>query len=78
MLVLTRGINEAIMIGEDVEITIVDVRGDRVRVGIRAPRSVAVHRKEVFLEIRRENLEAAQAAPADPKLLDGLISRKEA
>jgi carbon storage regulator len=63
MLVLTRAVNEAIMIGDDIEITIVDVRGEKVRIGIRAPSSVPVHRKEVYLEIKQANLEAAQAAP---------------
>ena len=61
MLVLTRQINETIMIGDDIEITIVDVRGDKVRVGIRAPRSVAVHRQEVYLAIKQANEEAARA-----------------
>lgn len=65
MLVLTRGTNETIMIGDQIEITIVEVRGDKVRVGIRAPAAVPVHRKEVYLAIRQANIEAAQAAPAD-------------
>ena len=48
MLVLSRSRDESIMIGDDVEITIVDVRGDKVRLGINAPREVSVHRKEVY------------------------------
>lgn len=48
MLVLTRGKDESIMIGEDIEVTIVDVRGSSVRLGISAPKSVPVHRREVF------------------------------
>ena len=48
MLVLSRNRDETIMIGDDVEITIVDIRGDKVRIGIKAPVSVAVHRKEVY------------------------------
>ena len=63
MLVLTRSVNEAIMIGDDIEITVVGVKGDKVRIGIRAPHSVAVHRKEVYLAIQQANIEAAQAAP---------------
>lgn len=54
MLVMTRQTNESIMIGDDVEITIVDVRGDKVRLGINAPREVSVHRKEVYEAIQRE------------------------
>ncbi|HEV2472022.1 MAG TPA: carbon storage regulator CsrA [Chthonomonadales bacterium] len=51
MLVLTRKCDQSIMVGEDIEITILEVRGEQVRLGIRAPRSVAVHRKEIFLQI---------------------------
>lgn len=57
MLVLSRQKDESIMIGDDVEITIVDVRGDKVRLGINAPRSVAVHRKEIYLAIQKEKEE---------------------
>jgi carbon storage regulator len=61
MLVLSRQRDQSIMIGDDIEITIVDVRGDKVRVGINAPRQVSVHRKEVYEAIRRENEESAAA-----------------
>lgn len=54
MLVLSRQKDESIMIGDDVEIVIVDVRGDKVRLGINAPRSIAVHRKEIYLAIQKE------------------------
>ena len=57
MLVLSRQKDESIMIGDDVEITIVDVRGDKVRLGIVAPREVPVHRREVYEAIQRENEE---------------------
>lgn len=59
MLVLTRKLNESIMIGDDVKITIVDVKGDQVKLGITAPRQIAVHREEVYLEIQKENQLAA-------------------
>ena len=55
LLVLTRKLNESIMIGHDVKITVVDVRGDQVKLGISAPRQISVHREEVYLEIQREN-----------------------
>ncbi len=54
MLVLSRQKDESIMIGDNVEITIVDVRGDKVRLGISAPRDVTVHRKEIYLAIQKE------------------------
>ena len=59
MLVLSRQKDESIMVGDNVEITIVDVRGDKVRLGITAPREIAVHRKEVFEAIKREEAEKA-------------------
>lgn len=57
MLVLSRQKDESIMVGDNVEITIVDVRGDKVRLGITAPREIPVHRKEVFEAIKREEAE---------------------
>lgn len=65
MLVLSRQRDETIMIGDDVEITIVDIRGDKVRIGINAPRHIQVHRKEVYDAIKRENQQAAQLNPRD-------------
>jgi carbon storage regulator len=60
MLVLSRHRDETIIIGDDIELTIVDIRGDKVRVGIKAPPHIAVHRKEVYEAIRRENEQAAR------------------
>ena len=57
MLVLSRQRDESIMIGDDVEIIIVDVRGDKVRLGITAPKSIAVHRREIYDAIQREKNE---------------------
>ncbi len=57
MLVLSRQKDESIMIGDDVEVIIVDVRGDKVRLGITAPRSIPVHRREVYEAIKREKAE---------------------
>ena len=54
MLVLSRQRDESIMIGDDVEIVIVDIRGDKVRLGITAPTEIPVHRKEVYETIKRE------------------------
>jgi len=60
MLVLSRQRDETIMIGDDIEITVVDIRGDKVRLGISAPTRIAVHRKEVYEAIRRENEQASR------------------
>lgn len=65
MLVLSRQRDETIMIGDDVEITIVDIRGDKVRLGITAPPHVPVHRKEVYDAIQRENRAASNIKPDD-------------
>src|SRR5437867_1971535 len=65
MLVLSRQRDETIMIGDDIEVTVVDIRGDKVRLGINAPKEISVHRKEVYDAIRRENREAAQVKPED-------------
>src|SRR6478736_105274 len=65
MLVLARQRDETIMIGDQIEVTVVDIRGDKVRLGINAPKTIAVHRKEVYDAIRRENLSAAQMRPED-------------
>ena len=59
MLVLSRQRDETIMIGDDIELTVVDIRGDKVRLGIKAPVCVAVHRKEVYDAIKRENEQAS-------------------
>ena len=56
MLVLSRKRDESIIIGDDIEIVIVDVRGDKVRLGINAPRAVSVHRKEIYDAIQREKI----------------------
>ena len=65
MLVLSRQRDETIMIGDEIEITVVDIRGDKVRLGITAPKTISVHRKEVYDAIRRENRAAAQVKPED-------------
>jgi carbon storage regulator len=67
MLVLSRQKDETIMIGDDVEITVVDIRGDKVRLGIKAPPHIPVHRKEVYEAIKRENRAASQVSPDDLK-----------
>lgn len=69
MLVLSRHRDESIMIGDDVVVTIVDIRGDKVRLGIEAPTSIPVHRQEVYEAIQRENEQASKMDPADARHL---------
>jgi carbon storage regulator len=65
MLVLSRQRDETIMIGDDIEVTVVDIRGDKVRLGINAPKEISVHRKEVYDAIKKENKAAAEVKPED-------------
>ncbi|MDP1561943.1 MAG: carbon storage regulator CsrA [Pirellulaceae bacterium] len=65
MLVLSRHRDESIMIGDNVMITIVDIRGDKVRLGIEAPQDIPVHRQEVYEAIKRENQKAARVNPSE-------------
>jgi len=76
MLVLSRQRDETIMIGDDVEITIVDIRGDKVRLGITAPAHVAVHRKEVYEAIRREKEAAGKLQGGEGPIVESLANRK--
>ena len=62
MLVLTRKRNESIMIGDDVEISVLSVVGEKVRLGIVAPRAIPVFRKEIYLDIQQQRLEAGSSA----------------
>ena len=73
MLVLARQRDETIVIGDDIEVTVVDIRGDKVRLGISAPKTVSVHRKEIYDAIRRENKAAAQL---DPNVLPNNMQRQ--
>jgi carbon storage regulator len=65
MLVLTRKPNESIMIGDDIELSVLAVTGEKVRIGIQAPREIPVFRKEVYLAIQQEDAEASQSARAE-------------
>jgi carbon storage regulator len=75
MLVLSRQRDETIIIGDNIEITVVDIRGDKVRLGVSAPKEISVHRKEVYDAIRRENREAAQVKPEDLSALGKMSPR---
>jgi len=77
MLVLSRQRDETIMIGDDVEITIVDIRGDKVRLGITAPPHVAVHRKEVYDAIRKEKEAAGELGNGNGPIVESLANRRD-
>jgi carbon storage regulator len=68
MLILSRKVNEKIMIGDDISISIIDIRGEQVRIGVNAPQSVKVFRQEVFDAIKAENKAASESAPVLPAL----------
>ena len=69
MLALTRKTGDAIMINNNIEITVLEVRGDQVKIGISAPKEVSIYRKEVYLEIQKENEEAQQISMDDVEAL---------
>ena len=71
MLVLSRRRDESIIIGDNIVVTIVDIRGDKVRLGIDAPNEIPVHRREVYEAIQRENLRASRIDPKDTQDLVG-------
>jgi len=75
MLVLSRQKNETIMIGDMIKITIVDVKGEKVRVGINAPIEIPVHRKEVYDAIKRENIEASAVDPSNLAQVAGMFKK---
>lgn len=60
MLVLARRLNQSFMVGDNIEIVIVEIRGDQVKIGIKAPKDVSIYRKEVYEEIQKENLAAGR------------------
>ena len=68
MLVLSRQRDETIMIGDDIEITVVDIRGEKVRLGINAPPHVPVHRKEVYEAIKKEKLASGAGTEKEPQV----------
>ena len=67
MLILTRRVGETVMIGNDVTVTVLGVKGNQVRIGVNAPRDVAVHREEIFERIKRESEEGSISGPRPQK-----------
>lgn len=79
MLVLARKLNESIMIGDEIEVVVIDIKGDQVKLGIKAPKNIAVHRKEIYEEIQLENIAALRSKikPEDLKDFTTLFDKKE-
>ncbi|MCI5882695.1 MAG: carbon storage regulator CsrA [Clostridiales bacterium] len=71
MLALARKVNESIVINDDVEVTILEIKGDQVKIGINAPKSVPIYRKELYVQIQKANEEAVNSA--DPNTLKDLF-----
>ncbi|KML41303.1 carbon storage regulator CsrA [Cytobacillus firmus] len=76
MLVLTRRLKESIMIGDDIEISILSIEGDQVKLGISAPKNVDIHRKEIYLSIQQENSSATQTEANAIKSLSSFFKKK--
>lgn len=75
MLALARKINQSIMIGSDIEITLLEIKGDQVKIGINAPKSVPIYRKEIYMQIQDENKKASEGE-IDVEVLNKLFSAK--
>jgi carbon storage regulator len=69
MLALSRKINESLMIGNEVEITILEIKGDQVKIGISAPKAIPIYRKEIYIQIQESNKEAAQGSSSAEELM---------
>ncbi len=77
MLVLTRKKGQALMIGHDIELSIIDIQGDQVRIGINAPKNVTIHRKEIYAEIIKENQSALAGKNTDLAMLNQKLVKNE-
>jgi len=73
MLILTRKLGERLAIGDDISITLLEIKGSQVKLGIEAPRSVVVHRQEVYERIRAENLKSSEVRTPDLSLAEALL-----
>ena len=76
MLVLTRKPGESVTIGDDIKITVIDVKGRQVRIGIEAPREMTIHREEIYAKIHEENLKAAFAKAVNMEKLATIFPAK--
>lgn len=77
MLILTRKVGEIIAIGDDVKVQVIDIKGKQVRLGIKAPSEITVHREEVYQRIQEQNRRAAKLTPADLSEIADLWAKRE-
>lgn len=77
MLILTRKVGESIAIGDDIQVSVVEIKGTQVKLGIRAPMDVTVHREEIYLKIQEENRRAAQVSKEALVSVEDLILKKD-
>lgn len=77
MLALSRKENESIIIGNDVEVTVLEIKGDQVKIGIKAPKSVSIYREEIYLQIRKANQESAESVAPPSESLNELFRGKK-
>ena len=75
MLVLSRKKGESVVIGDEIEISIVDIQSEQVKVAINAPRSISVHRKEIYLQIQEENKASAATASDAIDILNNMVKK---
>lgn len=75
MLILARKENESIVINDEIEVTVVNIKGDHVKIGIKAPKNIKVYRKEIYEEIQKANIEAANANPEHLKKFGKLLKK---
>ena len=77
MLILTRKVGESVAIGDDIQVSVVEIKGAQVKLGIRAPKDVTVHREEIYLKIQEENRRAAQVSKEALVSVEDLILKKD-
>ncbi len=77
MLVLARKINESIILNDNIEVVVLDIQGEQVKLGIKAPREVKIYRKEIYEAIQKENIEAAQTAAPKIDELNKIFKEKK-
>ena len=75
MLALARKVNESIMIGNDIEITVLEIKGDQIKLGVKAPKSVPIYRKELYVQIQEENKQAGSAVDVEERIVSEITCR---